>query len=217
MPKLVGVGRSCSPDADCLLAFFSWILSPYNMADINCTGCGGMHPRPGGSRCKNLKFGVRKEEITGNTESDSSSEEDVGASNPDSRVAWELLLTKEEITAMPSRSEDGYLPFCENVISDLQGKLSKMSEQKRVSDAEDKISRLMSKLKLGQKPSRRKSCPPLGGHQSPSMPAHSPTSAVRFGSSGLHDPGSSSPSKSHSYSMGFPRSPAETVKNTWVN
>lgn len=26
------------------------------MSLINCTGCGGYHQRPGGSRCKNLHF-----------------------------------------------------------------------------------------------------------------------------------------------------------------
>lgn len=28
------------------------------MSVNKCTGCGGMHPRPGGSMCKNLKLGM---------------------------------------------------------------------------------------------------------------------------------------------------------------
>lgn len=180
------------------------------MGDINCTGYGGVHPRPGGSRCKNLRFGVQKEENIVHSGEESDSDSDLGATSSNSMVAWDAILSQEEISAMPERSEDSYLPFCEKIINDLQEKVTKMSEDKRVSDAEKKITGLMSQLNLGASKPRRKSCLPATGHQVPATGLTSP----RYGLSGhsLHDisvsPGVSK-TQLHSSHMGFPRAPVE--------
>lgn len=64
--------------------------------------------------------------------------------SPNSKVAWETILTEEEITEMPTRESPEYLPFCETVISDLNKKVTEAMESKRKDKAEKEISSLMA-------------------------------------------------------------------------
>lgn len=190
------------------------------MADINCTGCGGVHPRPGGSRCKNLKFGIQYWKDSVASENESEGQEDLGVSDPNSKVAWDTILSPTELSTMPARTEDSYLPFCGKIIQDLNEKVEQMSSHARISEAEDKITELMQKLHLGSSRQRRRSCPPMGGHQLSAMggqqvPATTlrssrPGSQMVVGSQQPYDVSASRQGNgTQAFELGFPRNVVE--------
>lgn len=112
---------------------------------INCSGCGGYHPRPGGSRCK---FSAKKPMISLEYDSVVDSDDEVVA-NPSSQVAWSALLLKSELESLPDRTDPAYMDLCERTISDLSKQVEAMSNTQKVEKAESVIANLMSKLKLG--------------------------------------------------------------------
>lgn len=117
------------------------------MSNIQCSGCGGLHPRPGGSRCRHMK-----EKRINLEDSDLDSDDEVGA-NPNSIVAWSSILSKEEMAAMPPREDLSYMELCERTIADLTHQLESASQSQRVEKAENRIASLMAKLKIGQQES----------------------------------------------------------------
>lgn len=112
--------------------------------NIHCTGCGGFHPRPGGSLCKNLAFtrsGRGEGSLIGATGTDTNSKMATIAS-----LNWSAILPAEEMKTIPDRSSADYMAFCEKVISELQEKVEASEEESKILSAERKITELMSQL-----------------------------------------------------------------------
>lgn len=140
--RLLAYGHVCG------LNFFFPDYTLLTDMNINCTGCGGVHPRPGGSMCKNLAFTRnigRKYDSTGTVRGGA-------AAGPNSKMGeaprWEAVLPPDELANVPLRTSDEYLAFCEKVIADLSHKLEASEEEEKVRNAERKISELMSQLQL---------------------------------------------------------------------
>lgn len=114
------------------------------MSNIQCSGCGGLHPRPGGSRCKHLKKG-KIVEVDTESEFDS---DDEAAANPDSIVAWSKLLSADEMAEIPDRADPSYMELCERTIADLTKQLESVTKSRKVEKAENRIAALMAKLKI---------------------------------------------------------------------
>lgn len=115
--------------------------------NINCTGCGGVHPRPGGSMCKNLATSLRihgiKEDMTGAMAADTSSKM---AGTP----RWSAILPPDELSNVPDRTSDEYLAFCEKVITEVTQKVEASEEEGKVLVAKKKITELMTQLQLNE-------------------------------------------------------------------
>lgn len=120
------------------------------MSNIQCSGCGGVHPRPGGSRCRHLK----EKNIVLDSESELDSDDETGQANPNSLVAWSRLLSPEEMASIPDRSSPEYMDLCERTISDLTKQLEGAKKSLKVEKAESTIANLMSKLKINPEPAR---------------------------------------------------------------
>lgn len=150
------------------------------MSLINCTGCGGYHQRPGGSRCRNLHF-TRNMDSGGQAQASNVGFDTgyaTGVAFPDSKVAWATILSPGELAAMPLREDPEYLSLCEDVIANLTKKLNKANEREKVARAEDQISGLMAQLDIGGGSQRRRSSPlPASASKQdiPSSPAVRPT------------------------------------------
>lgn len=112
------------------------------MANIRCSGCGGLHPRPGRTRCRRLKGNI----LELDNESEVDSDDEVPA-NPNSMVAWSSILSSEE-AELPDRTDPSYMDLCERTITDLTKQLESSTQYQRVEKAESQIASLMSKLKI---------------------------------------------------------------------
>lgn len=128
------------------------------MSNIQCSGCGGVHPRPGGSRCHFMK-----EKVVSLEDSDLDSD-DEAAANPSSMVAWSSVLSPDKLSDMPSREDPAYMDLCEKTIADLTQQLEFASKSHRVEKAENRIAALMSKLKIGQQNKGNEGHFVTGGH-----------------------------------------------------
>lgn len=136
--------------------------------EIHCTGCGGVHIRPGGQYCKVLK---RK---TARVKMASGGLAGEGTSHPYSPgFAWSSFLSKEELDKMPLRTDPGYLDFCEKAIEDLNDKLKVSEEELKLREAEEKISGLIAKLHIPSVDA--KMAAPPGERASPPAVVHRPS------------------------------------------
>lgn len=141
------------------------------MANINCTGCGKQHPRPGGSLCKHLKFNKEP----------GGSQDSGAAASPISGVDWSAILSTDELKNVPDRSDPSYLGLCEKTISELKQKLEEKNDLEKVRAAEDKISSLMAQLSV--KPKTRQNSGAQPSHIAiPRSPGHSPPMLGESGS-----------------------------------
>lgn len=122
--------------------------------NINCTGCGGVHPRLGGSLCRNLAF--RKN--TGHYEAKSmgATAADTNSKMAASGVNRAAILPADELATMPDRTSDEYMAFCEKVIGELSHKVEASEEESKVLAAENKICELMSQLHMSESSRERK-------------------------------------------------------------
>lgn len=81
----------------------------------------------------------------------SGSENSVGEdmASPNSKVAWEAILSKEELDVMPARTDSAYLPFRGKIISELNQRLAQERHSQHIDKAENEISALMTQLHIG--------------------------------------------------------------------
>lgn len=116
--------------------------------NIHCTGCGGIHPRPGGKYVQ--EFSLRR-----NQEKKYDSTMGATAAGTNSKMAtaginWAAILPSDELATVPDRSSDDYMGFCEKVIGELSQKVRDSEEESKVLSAEKKITELMSQLELNE-------------------------------------------------------------------
>lgn len=123
--------------------------------NINCTGCGGIHPLPGGSLCKNLLFSQypgRKEDNTQGAMATDTNSKMATATG----INWAAILSSDELSTIPDRSSDDYMAFCEKMISELTQKVEASREESKILSAEQKICELMSQLHVSESSRERK-------------------------------------------------------------
>lgn len=115
---------------------------------ISCSGCGGRHPRPGGSLCKILQSGKL---FTGEDFDEIERKEEAeGATNTGSQgVPWSEIVAPDELREVPDREDPQYLEYCEKTIQLLKARVETTMESEKVIKAESTISKLLAQLHVG--------------------------------------------------------------------